>query len=407
MIETRAVRFQRRGDIYYTEMNGDLLVYGGTPEVTRISGENTTVCHRLLEFLEEARTREEIDDRLDGSDQGAKERIGEILDALCHVGVVQPLDHRAGISMEERARNHLALNYLTGVLGGDTGHHVLRALLGYRVMILGSELLGSRAFASLLTTGLSNVTIAVSAGAVTATDVNNSPVFGRPMLGRAKREFYEEYVRSHHPHFRGSVIAGERGEIEARLGGVDLVVCARDVPDAAFEGWLNRACIDHDVPWIMCRYFQDEGQVGPTFYPGATACYQCFAQRVGAGMPYYPEFLAMQDALAAAEEIRSGLAPFFDLIAAYLAGEVVRLAQLTKREHRELLERRMEARTFAEYSTAAHRHYAVPETWGHAVTLEMHPFRITKRRVLRVPRCEVCGVHTSHEPQLTPWVMPL
>jgi molybdopterin/thiamine biosynthesis adenylyltransferase len=291
-------------------------------------------------------------------------------------------------------------------LRGEPGYRLLRAILEIRILLIGSELLGSRVFASLLTSGYGHTTIAARTGAISLSEARNSPVFPRSAVGCSKAEFLAAYAAdAQRPQVK--VITAERETIEARLAETDLVICAPDIQSVDFLRWLNRACIARQVPWILAGYFQDEGHVGPTFVPGVTACYHCFLQRTLGSVPYHPEYLAMQAALAEQQEVLSGLPAFYDLIAGYLAGEVIRLVQFVPKEFNDLLERRKRARTYPEYAAALGTRYSLPETWGSYVTIGMHPFELTKRRILRLPRCEECGVHSHKEPQLVQWVLPV
>ena len=77
----------------------------------------------------------------------------------------------------------------------------------------------------------------------------------------------------------------------------DLVVTAtRNAPDALFAA-LNRACLEHRVPWLRAN---EAGtlDVGPTVQPFASACFGCLSLRAASANALAIEERLYQDALA-------------------------------------------------------------------------------------------------------------
>jgi bacteriocin biosynthesis cyclodehydratase domain-containing protein len=154
-------------------------------------------------------------------------------------------------------------------------------------------------------------------------------------------------------------------------GGSDLAVAApaaRDLPELA--AW-NARCLEAATPWLLVLPFNGRfAAVGPLFVPGETCCYRCFVRRRASALPDPDDFLALELAPAAYPLGRSLAAALGGLAASVVA------RWLARRD-----------------GSVVGAFFALELDGG---------LRLSRHRVLRVPRCEACSPART-EPPLVPW----
>lgn len=153
--------------------------------------------------------------------------------------------------------------------------------------------------------------------------------------------------------------------------GADLAVAApaaRDLPELA--AW-NKRCLDAAIPWLVVLPFNGRfAAVGPLFVPGETCCYACLVRRRASTLPDPSDFLAL--------ELAPAPYPLGRSLAAALGGL---------------------AATVASRWLATHD----PRLPGTLFALELDDgLRLTRHRVLRVPRCDACSPARDAPPPV-PW----
>jgi bacteriocin biosynthesis cyclodehydratase domain-containing protein len=153
----------------------------------------------------------------------------------------------------------------------------------------------------------------------------------------------------------------------ARLDALDLpadgvVAGTSDFGGAhALRGW-NELCVRRGVRFLPVVLQQNLGSVGPLVVPGESPCYECLRARENANMDApaarrAPEYRAFEGQLAA------GCHPAMPAILGQLAGlEISMLAALA----------------------SAHG-------IGHVIECDFQGTRMTRRRVLKLPYCQVCS----------------
>jgi len=162
-----------------------------------------------------------------------------------------------------------------------------------------------------------------------------------------------------------------RADWDETPSGVDLAVAApgaRELPELA--AW-NERCLDAGTPWLLVLPFNGRfAAIGPLFVPGETCCYRCFTRRRASALPDPHDFLALELVPAAYPVGRS--------LAAALGGLAASVASrwLARRD-----------------GSVAGAFFALELGDG---------LRLTRHRVLRVPRCEACSPARA-EPPLVPW----
>jgi molybdopterin-synthase adenylyltransferase len=68
--------------------------------------------------------------------------------------------------------------------------------------------------------------------------------------------------------------------IEETIAGSDFVINCTDEGNVSLVYKLNRVCLRNKIPWISATASGLEVLVGPTVYPGETACYLCYRMRM-------------------------------------------------------------------------------------------------------------------------------
>lgn len=159
--------------------------------------------------------------------------------------------------------------------------------------------------------------------------------------------------------------------IDDAVSAADFVVLATGTERPAIAEELNRVAHSTRTPWTSVYAVGYDGLVGPTIFPGETACYQCLTHRVNSNVAR-PEFYESYREGLASDAPGSGPEPSHPAFRRTLAG----IATLDI-EH--VLE------------------YGAGFTAGRLVTMSAVDLSLSADRVLKVPRCDVCGKSAGEE----------
>lgn len=171
-----------------------------------------------------------------------------------------------------------------------------------------------------------------------------------------------------------SGVVVERASAERQLeSGVDLIVAAPTAAEADALHAANAERLRDGIPWLVVLPYDGRlTTIGPLYVPGQTACHACLSVRRAATSGYEEDFALLESQPAAA--------PMPDAVAVMAAG----LAAL------------LSLRWLAAKD---------PTLPGVAYALEANSVpTLTRHRVLRVPRCTVCG---PSGPPPNPWFKEL
>lgn len=147
-------------------------------------------------------------------------------------------------------------------------------------------------------------------------------------------------------------------DLRALLGDATFAAMAVDRPRPAIASTLNEAAHGAGTPWTLGVVNGVDAQVGPTVYPGETACYECFRARADAATgAAYTSYEA-----AAADRSHAGVPAFATTVAGLLAADVVE--QVTG---------------------------GFGVTTGSVVDVAFDEFAVQADDVLRLPHCGTCG----------------
>lgn len=158
------------------------------------------------------------------------------------------------------------------------------------------------------------------------------------------------------------VIYHEDPSLPALVEENDVVVYTADRPRPLVSD-LNRLAIDTSTPLFPIEIHGFDGIVGPAIFPGETACYRCFRDRMRANVPGKRGYEAYERTLDADEEITTAsLPPFARMLAGVAAMELHHLLA-----------------------------FGTGYSAGRVLTIDSLELSIEANDVLKRPRCECCG----------------
>lgn len=164
------------------------------------------------------------------------------------------------------------------------------------------------------------------------------------------------------------------------LANADLILFCPDTPFDPNHDIVNRVALDTNVSWIRGVACQDWSIVGPAVIPSETACFQCYLHRAKRDLPGDVEFEAATSGFA--EDFQRARRfcepnPIASIITgSMLAWEAIRLL------------------------TAPEKSVVLGAVWS----FNLLSMRVRIQRILRYPRCPVCGV--ANLPAPNPWDFP-
>lgn len=150
-----------------------------------------------------------------------------------------------------------------------------------------------------------------------------------------------------------------RNAIEA----ADFVAYTADRRHSELVADINEIAHETTTPWVSAHVFGFDGVVGPAVFPGETACYRCFEERMLSNVANVEGYSNYRDAISEEEDLAAvGLPSLSRAIAGYLSLDLLHLIS-----------------------------YGVGYTAGRIVRFDSMDLSIEINDVLKLPRCEVCG----------------
>ena len=166
----------------------------------------------------------------------------------------------------------------------------------------------------------------VDDGVVAPPDLYFSPEFQPPECGAPRCGALERHLASEGTTVTVQSVTASLTDdrmVEQAVTGSDFIVNCLDEGNLSLVYKLNRACLRSHIPWTSASSLGFEVVVGPTVYPGETACYMCYRMRLVAGTDN-PEasfdFESFLDRRKADDSGRSANLVFGPAIAGQLAG---------------------------------------------------------------------------------------
>jgi thiazole/oxazole-forming peptide maturase SagC family component len=143
---------------------------------------------------------------------------------------------------------------------------------------------------------------------------------------------------------------------------VDCIVATSDFGGARLLRELNRFCIEHKRSYLPVTLYNGMGRVGPLVVPYETACYECFYARANSHLVDQEMRQAIDDAAFAGQPFTGFHPSMASILGDFAAMELTKF-----------------------YSGS------FPPNTGVMVEVNLIATQVTKRKVLKVPRCVVCS----------------
>ncbi|PSP79011.1 hypothetical protein BRC81_05935 [Halobacteriales archaeon QS_1_68_20] len=152
-------------------------------------------------------------------------------------------------------------------------------------------------------------------------------------------------------------------DLEAAIEASDYVVYTATRQYPQLEQRINDIAIETETPWVPAQIFGFDGIVGPAIYPGETACYECFRERMLASVTNPTGHENYRQTLADEDHLSTVTLPAFErAIAGFLTLDLLNL--LT---------------------------FDMGYTVGRVVAIDSIDMGVDVDRVLKLPRCDACG----------------
>lgn len=151
-----------------------------------------------------------------------------------------------------------------------------------------------------------------------------------------------------------------------------LIALALDRPEPKLQEQLNQISQKSGIPLVHCRTHGTEGIVGPLAVPKQTACLTCYQLRVNSNLEFYDQYQAWAEWSAKADPRRRsqpGILPALtDMVAGMTMIEIIK--HVTE--------------------------FYEPEIYNKFVSINALTLEVISHRVLKLPRCEACGISRSN-----------
>jgi len=138
----------------------------------------------------------------------------------------------------------------------------------------------------------------------------------------------------------------------------DVVVLVADAPPYEIGRWVNDACITYGTPFIVAGQLPPVIKLGPTYAPGAGACFACHETALRRASPMYDDYVAWR---GTAPMTASTLGPASAMIGGLIGMELLHLLAGTR-----------------------------PATQDAALILDLRTLQLRREPIPRDPDCAAC-----------------
>ncbi len=211
------------------------------------------------------------------SDLFEEKDLSTCLELLSENSLLEDVSWKLSEGMQERLRPQLNLFHDLSRQPWE----IQQKLQTSTVTLFGLTGPGVAAARSLVATGLGTLRC-VDDGAVGPADLYFSPEFQPQDCGTSRCDALKRHLASQAMSTAVQTVTGRLTDdqmVEQAASGSDFVISCIDEGNISLVYKLNRACIRTKTPWISAAIWGFEVVVGPTVYPGETACYLCYRMR--------------------------------------------------------------------------------------------------------------------------------
>jgi len=220
-----------------------------------------------------------------------KEDIEKCLDLLEKNNIIEDMDSKNDIILDESKKPQTQLFKELGIPLNIS----LKRLINTKIAIVGLGGYGSYITLSLANEGITKLKC-LDNSIVRNEDIYLSTLYKEIDIGKKKEEvikkYFEKFKEIEIETFCNDEINSE--ELKKWISGRDLVICCIDKGYSSIFFWLNKICLDLNIPLLYASIEGMEGTIGPLIIPNVTACYMCYNMRVLANETCYSDSMLYQ-----------------------------------------------------------------------------------------------------------------
>jgi bacteriocin biosynthesis cyclodehydratase domain-containing protein len=164
------------------------------------------------------------------------------------------------------------------------------------VAVIGCGGLGTWAIAALACLGVGRLVL-VDDDEVALSNLNRQILYARRDVGVGKAAAAARWIAAFDPAIDVTVFARRLAgaeEVGPVIAGADAVVLAADWPPYDIARWVNGACVEAGIPFIVAGQLPPILKIGPTYAAGATACFACHEAALRRASPAYDDYVAFR-----------------------------------------------------------------------------------------------------------------
>jgi len=263
-----------------------------------------------------------VTELLDEFDQHNRSDVAELLLMLHDEAIIYDTQSRSS------AWAHTALN-------PDMKAKESTAIRGESVFVVSNGSLGRQLAGDIVAQGLDDVVLASMQPADDTSRDRPQPTFSEVELTEA--------------------------QLQSEIEDASFVVACSDRPHRDLFELVNQLAIETETPWTAGQILGRNGVVGPTVFPGETACYACFEQRLLSNVSTV-EHCKQYLAAGSGQDRSTHVTPLERIVSGYLSLDLFNLLA-----------------------------YGSGYTAGRVLTIDSLTLSFSSEDVLRVPRCSACA----------------
>ncbi|WP_433747392.1 ThiF family adenylyltransferase [Falsibacillus pallidus] len=235
---------------------------------------------QLVSYLDGNHTIEEIYERLMRDFPSLTiEDVSDAVESIDELGFLYDESEEKSIALtaDERKRYKGNLNYFSFFSNlAVPPSHFQQKLNEANVTILGMGAFGCSILFNLAGLGVKKVRI-VDFDHVELSNLNRQMLFNEQDLGKLKVDAAKNFMNSFFSEMEIEAINKEissQEDVEELISGSDVVVVCADQPPAAIQRWINKACVEMNIPFFGGGINLTMGSLFGVI-PGETACLDC------------------------------------------------------------------------------------------------------------------------------------
>ncbi|MDE5415398.1 ThiF family adenylyltransferase [Alkalihalobacterium chitinilyticum] len=252
------------------------------------------------------------------------EEVNEAIEALDDMGILEnsDIDQQSKQSQLEIDRYRSNMNFFSAFSSlTDSKYDFQNRLIHAKVLVLGMGGLGSNVLYQLAGLGVGHI-VTVDYDVVELKNLNRQVLYSESQLGKNKTDVGISRLKDFNSnisfHTFNKKITCESDLEEIITSDLDLVICAADSPPVDIILWVNKYCLEKNVPYISGGTGVTLGQFF-TVLPHISPCTEC----------YYSEIIQQNKALFEATtkltNTNAAIAPNISMVASLICMESIRV----------------------------------------------------------------------------------